>query len=39
MLSNEIPRQAKEVFGAWLCVYEDKAIDVTFEGSSSYMKP
>ncbi|MDR3504450.1 MAG: hypothetical protein P4L79_17930 [Legionella sp.] len=37
--SNELPRQAKEVFGAWLCVYEGKAKDVTFEGSSSYMTP
>ncbi|MFJ1267368.1 hypothetical protein ACD661_02220 [Legionella lytica] len=36
---NEIPRQAKEVFGAWLCAYEGKAKDVLFEGSSSYMKP
>ncbi|WP_133135011.1 hypothetical protein [Legionella rowbothamii] len=37
--SNELPRQAKEAFGAWLCVYEGKAQDVAFEGSSSYMMP
>ena len=36
---NEMPRQAKEVFGAWLCVYDGKANDVTFEGSSSYITP
>ncbi|WP_058534908.1 hypothetical protein [Legionella saoudiensis] len=37
--ANELPRQANDVFGAWLCVYEGKANDVTFEGSSSYITP